>query len=601
MAGPEFAPNFTSNFTSDPYVEQTDRERDIVMDTIRRVNMLAIDRAPLNNQCEEVAQLIAPSFQGTFTFLAQPTNYTKRTDQQIDSNGMTALARFMAICDSLMTPQNQTWHTLSADDDYAMKDRATRIWYYNTTRKLFKYRYANMANFVAQNQNIWHGLGAFGNGIMMVDNYYDQLRKTKSLRYLSLPLGEMYLEFNHQGIVIGFIRVMRYTAQQAYMIPSWRDRLPGLVRTALAANSVSKFTFLHRVCARDSFDPVKLDYKNMPYASYYMCMDTQTMLTEGGYRSLPIASSQHFTAPGELYGRSIAMDVLPALKTLNDEKKTFLKTGHRAADPVLLLADDGLANLVNRPGAQNRGGWSSEGKPLVGTLPVGNIQISNEMMAEEKSLINDAFLVQLFSIAADPKSGTTATEVIERINEKGILIAPTLGRQTMYLGFLIDREMEQLTDMGVLDPMPPSLREAMASGVGHHVKYTSPLAKAARAQEASGFMRTVEGVKELVNITGDQSLLDPFDFDVAVPEIADIQGVPAPWMASPAKIAAKRDARAKAAQAQQAIQAAPAAAAMIKAKAAAAKAGQGQQAPIAPAQRSLAPERFTPGVPGDIG
>jgi hypothetical protein len=581
---------------------QTDRELAIVMDTIKRVNQLAIDRAPLNSQCEEVAQLIAPSFSGTFQFLAQPVNYTKRTDQQIDSNGMIALSRFTAICDSLLTPQNQIWHTLSADDEYAMKDRATKLWYYDTTRRLFKYRYSNISNFTANNQNIWTSLGAFGNGVLFIDDYYDMNHRRKALRYLSVPFGEMYLEFNHQGVVDGFIRVFRITAQQAYKIPGYAARLPAIVKMALQQNSVQKFTFVHRVIPRDSYDPVRLDFKNMPYASYHICYDTQTMLKEGGFRSLPIAASQYFTAPGELNGRSIAMDVLPALKTLNEEKKTFLQQGHRAVAPVLLLADDGLANMNMRPGSQNKGGWSSDGKPLVGTLPIGNIQISEEMMAEEKSLINDAFLVQLFSIAADPKSGTTATEVIERINEKGILIAPTLGRQTNYLGQVISRELECMEDMKLLLPRPPALREAMGAGVSDHVVYTSPLAKAARAGEASGFMRTVEGAKELVNITGDESLLDPFDFDTAIPEIADIQGVPAPWMASPDQIAQKRQARAKAAQAQQAIQAAPAAAAMIKARAAAAKSGgQGGVAPVAPAGRNLAPQRFTPGDPGSLG
>jgi hypothetical protein len=80
-------------------------------------------------------------------------------------------------------------------------------------------------------------------------------------------------------------------------------------------------------------------------------------------------------------------------------------------------------------------------------------------------------------------------------------------------------------------------------------------------------MRTVESVKELANITQDPSLLDPFNFDVAVPAIAEIQAVPASWMATQAQVAQKRQNRAKAQQQQAAIQAMPAQAAMIKAQA----------------------------------
>ncbi len=128
--------------------------------------------------------------------------------------------------------------------------------------------------------------------------------------------------------------------------------------------------------------------------------------------------------------------------------------------------------------------------------------------------------------------------------------------------------------------MPPRLQEARGS---YQVIYTSPLARAQRAQEAAGFMRTVESVKELVNITGDASLLDPFDFDTAIPEIADIQAVPISWMANTDQIAAKRQARAKAQQVQQQIQAMPAQAAMMKAQATVNK----NQPGIAPGEQGL--------------
>ena len=77
----------------------------------------------------------------------------------------------------------------------------------------------------------------------------------------------------------------------------------------------------------------------------------------------------------------------------------------------------------------------------------------------------------------------TATEVIERTTEKGILLAPTVGRQqSEYLGPLIERELDLLAQMRLLDPMPPQLRER-APRI-YETVYTSPLSRAARAQEA---------------------------------------------------------------------------------------------------------------------
>ena len=232
------------------------------------------------------------------------------------------------------------------------------------------------------------------------------------------------------------------------------------------------------------------------------------------------------------------------------------------------MADDGVVGMDMRPGAQNKGGVTSDGKLLVHTLPTGDIQISKEMMGEERSIIDDVFLVSLFKVLSEHPN-MTATQVIELVNEKGMLVAPTLGRQhTEYVGGLVERELDLMSDMRMLAPMPGRLREAMGE---YEVTDTSPLAMAAKAGKAAGFMRSVENSREIVNITQDPSYLDPYDFDTATPEIARINGVPESWMSDDKKIQDKRKARAQAQQRQEQIQSAPAAAAMIKARAVAAK------------------------------
>lgn len=560
----------------------TAREEDIVADSMREFSQLQTWRNTFASHWEEVAELVLPTSRNTFYYGNYNWPGQKKTDRQIDSSGALALGRFAAICDSLLTPRNMMWHTLSADDDYVMKDRPTRLWFEQATRILFKFRYAPLANFTSQNQNNYQQLGAFGTAGMFIDEFDNSLNPGhRGIRYRSIPLGELFLRENHQGMVDGFIRWFRMTARQAYQ--RWGDKIPEQLLPALKMESETLFNFIHRVCPRTDYDPDRLDMRGKPYASYYICLEGRALMQEGGYRMIPAAISRYEQAPQEVYGRSPAMMVLPALKTLNAEKRVFLKAGHRAADPVLLTADDGIVDMSMRPGALNKGGVTADGKPLVQVLPTGQIQVTKEMMDEERQLINDAFLVSLFQILTESPQ-MTATEVIERTNEKGILLAPTVGRQqSEYLGPMIDRELDVLSSQGLLPPMPPRLKEARGA---YQTVYTSPLSRAMRAQEAAGFIRTVETVKELVNITQDHSLLDPFNFDVAIPEIADIQAVPVSWMADDDQIKAKRKQRADQLERQQQIQEAPAKAAMMKAEAVQAKAGIGQQPPPgqAPAQ-----------------
>lgn len=521
-------------------------------------------------QWEEIAAIVLPTYRNTFFYGNFNWPGMKKSEQQVDATAMIALHRFGAIMDSLLTPRNMIWHNLQSNHDDVNKDRQAKLWYENVTRILFKHRYAPIANFSSQNQSNYQSLGAFGTCAMLIDQAVDaQGRKLQALRYKALPLGEVFLRENHQGLVDGFIRWFRLTAAQA--AAKWgKDNIPATFGPALDQGSQTLFNFLHRVVPNADWQPGQIGPRGMPFSSVYVSVEGKCVMEKGGYNSFPLAVSRYDQAPMEVYGRSPAMFVLPAIKTLNAEKRTFLKQGHRAADPVLLVADDGLVDLSMKPGAMNRGGMSPDGKPLVGTIPVGNIQINKEMMDEERSLINDAFLTSLFQILMESPQ-MSATEVIEQTNEKGILLAPTVGRQqSEYLGPMIDRELNLLAEMGLLPPPPPIIRQVRGD---YSVGYTSPLARAQRAQEAAGFMRTVQVATEIAQATGDNGIMDNFDFDTALPDIAYIQSVPESWMSDPKMVAQKRQAREAAAQQQAQIQAAPAAAAMMKAHAAQAKAG----------------------------
>lgn len=555
---------------SDIYQQQSNEDAALMATIMAEFGQMQTWRNTFAGQWEEIAAIVLPTYRNTFFYGSFNWPGMKKSEQQVDATAMMALHRFGAILDSLLTPRNMIWHQLGSDNDQVMKNRDARLWYENTTRILFKQRYAPIANFSSQNQAVYQSLGAFGTSAMLIDQAVDAHGKPmRALRYKAIPLGELFLRENHQGLVDGCIRWFRLTATQA--ATKWgADRLPAALKPALDSGSQTLFNFLHRIVPNLDWQPGVLGAKGMPFSSIYVCIEGQCVMDKGGYNSFPIAISRYDQAPMEVYGRSPAMFILPAIKTLNAQKRTFLKAGHRAADPVLLVADDGLVDISLKPGAINKGGMSADGKPLIGTIPVGNVQINKEMMEEERGLINDAFLVSLFQILMDSPQ-MSATEVIERTNEKGILLAPTVGRQqSEYLGPMIDRELNLLAELGMLPPMPPILQQLKGD---YHVSYTSPLARAQRAQEAAGFMRTVQVATEIVNVTQDHSIMDNFDFDTALPDIAYIQSVPESWMSDPKAVAQKRQARAQQEQQQSQIQAAPAAAAMMKAHAAQAKAG----------------------------
>lgn len=543
------------------------RREDIAGEVLKEYNRLSSDRGNFESHWTEIAERVLPMHRNMFESKGlYTTRGEKRNEFIFDSTAAVALGRFSAILDSLLTPRNQTWHRLMASDPKLNKNRDVRLWFEEVNRLLFKHRYAPMANFASQNQQNYKSLGAYGTGALFVDQLYGE----SGIRYRNIHLSEIYFCENHQGIVDRAYRYFKLTARQA--IQKWPNAATDKIKSAVMQNPDREFYFVHCVKARDNdYDPTRKDFKGMPFVSYYVSVDDQALMSEGGFSTFPYAISRYEQAPGEVYGRSPAMDVLPAIKTLNEEKKTMLKQGHRAVDPVLLAHDDGVVDSFSlKPGAINAGGVSADGRPLVHALPVGNLAIGKDMMDDERALINDAFLISIFQILTESPQ-MTATEVLERTREKGILLAPTIGRQqSEYLGPMIERELDVLGRQGLLPEMPGLLKEAQGE---YRIEYDSPLSRAQRAEEAAGLMRTVETALNVVNVTQNQEPLDFFDWDTIMPEISEIQGVPAKWMRSMQQVEEIRAGRAQQNQTQQMIQGAPAAAAMIKAVGAGQKKG----------------------------
>lgn len=557
-----------------PSRPQSNDEQDLVSTLIQDYEYLYGLRGNWNSHWTEIAERIYPMHSWLFQNYSQLTvKGDKRNFEIYDSTGVLALNYFGAILDSLLTPRDQFWQQLRPSDDRLMKDKATRDWFDHATQILFKQRYTARANFAAQNQLQYRSLGAYGTGVMFID----RLAGTPGLRYRNVHLGEVYLQENHQGVVDRVCRKFILTARQAYQ--KFGDRCPGLITSVVNTAPEREFFFLHWCMPRKDRDPFRKDFKGMEYASYYVSLEGRELVEEGGYRTFPYAISRYEQAPNEAYGRSPAMDVLPAIKTLNEEKKAILKAGHRALDPVLLAHDDGVVDAFDfEPGSMNFGGVSKDGRPLIHALPVGDIHAGKEIMDDERKLINDSFLVNLFQILTENPE-MTATEVMERTREKGILLAPSLGRQqSEYLGPLTDRELDLLQLQGLLPPMPPLLRQAKGD---YKIVWESPISRTQKAEWASGALRTIEALMNVANTIQDPSILDYIDWDMAAPAIAEIYGTPLSWLRTVDNIKAIRQQRAKQQALQAAIQAAPAVAGMQKAQAAGGG-GKGAPTPTAP-------------------
>lgn len=511
-----------------------------------------------------------PNHYGNWQSQSTPS-WFNNSSQQVrrmvyDSTGMRALPKYMAILERLITPNGMRYQGIRSSDPTLMKKRRVKEYYEEWVRLLFRYRSLPRANFRAATSEMFAQLGAYGNGPIYVGRRQpNALSRQPMVMYRSHMLNDIFWSLNNQGEVDTTYRRYFLNLRQ-FRQENPETPLPPCMRTITEGDEAKKIEFVQIVHPRsdDTYDPDALDARRHPMSSVHICVPDKMFIgVETGFRRPPLLTPRTFTMADQAYGAGPAVQALASLGGASQIKKTHLKQGNMAADPVILSADDGALNgqVDLRPGHVNPGGISRDGKRLIDILPTGDWRVSEALLADERDDVNDSFFVTLFQILMETPE-MTATEVMERVAERASLLSPTMGRlQTEFLGPLTEREIDVITEIGRAPIMPPELIEA--SGEYENV-YTSPMAKGEYAEEVSGFTRLLSMMNDVATATGDPSGFDHIDFDTAYPEIADNMSVPVRWTASAEDVAAKRDSRGKQQQQDMMMKNAPALASAAK-------------------------------------
>lgn len=487
-----------------------------------------------------------------------------------DTTGIRSLPKYMAILERLATPNGSKWMKYTADNPLLMRSNRVRQYFDELTNLGFKMRYAPRAMFRAATNETYAGMGVYGMGpLYLAQRKPNALSRAPGLAYRPCMMKDIFVLVNANGEIDKVFRRYYLNVRQYRSSDEFRGKpLPAAMAAEggkVNPDDNRKFEFVHVVYPRVDYEPDAFNSRRFSFGSRHICVEQKEFCgDDNGYRSMPYLTPRTFTVAGDPYGHSPAVAALAALGGASTMKKTNLKLGNMAADPVLLTYDDGVLNggrIDLRPGHANPGGVNKDGRKLIQTLETGNYIIAEKLLEDERRDIEDSFFVTLFQILQETPE-MTATEVIERVAEKAALLSPTMGRlQAEFLGPMVEREIDVFDEMGILPKMPPELVEAQGE---YKVEYTSPLAKGEYAEEVSGFMRSVEFALGIAQQTQDPSALDPFNFDVAIPEIADRLATPARWMHDEDAIEAKREGRSQAAQQQQLLEQAPAIASTLK-------------------------------------
>lgn len=480
---------------------------------LKHESELTTSRSNFDSWWQDICYRVLPA-EAQFTTVGAEGE--KRTERLFDSSAAKANRKHAAILEDLATPRTQRWHGIAAEDDSLSEDQATDEYFDEATNVLFAMRDNPRSMFYASRSKNYLLSGAVGNTALFIDEVVGD-----GARYIARHMrGIKWAEdqFGHIDTVYD-----RFPMQGRNALKRFKGQLSEKLVKEMTESPFKTFDFVHCTKPNDEVISGRRDYRGMPWASFYISCDDKSIVSRGGFWEWPWAISRYNVAVGEVYGRSPAMECWPAIMTLQEQKKTILRAGQKEVDPPILCTEEGvLGQFSLRAGAINYGAVNDQGQQLATAFKTGaNIPLGLELMQLEKADVDDAFLSALWNMIVN-ENVETAAQVFELARMRAINLAPLMGRMHAEdLGPMIHRELGIAARSGLLPQLPERLARM---GGNYKPVYTSPLARAMRAQDGLAIVRTLEVLPAAIAV--DKRAANAIKITESVRELAEINGMP---------------------------------------------------------------------------
>lgn len=498
-------------------------------------------RAPIVAQWDRIAKFCRPSQRdwtggGGGVLVERP----RETLQLFDSEAMTANLTYAAGVLSWMTPADTPWFVYSAPD--GIDDDEVKSWFSACTD--VARRELAISNFYTSIHECYLDDGAFGTCGILIDE-----TESGELRFENLSAGSFVAFENASRQVDTLFRSMSLTHRQAAQ-KFGAENLPNEVQQKIAQSKgegqEERRTYIHCIMPRTDYQAGKLDGKNMPWASLYICQTSKKIVGESGFWEQPFAVHRHLLWGDSAYGFGpgfVAFWDAQQLDLMQEYLDTLIE--RIVAPPILVPASfEGKINLM-------AGGLtyykSDDAKPSYWE-DRGNYPAGLDRVGFRKQQIQAAFHVPLFQALQAVPVGKemTAAEIRMRSQDRLVLFSPTFARKSQELiDPIIKRVFATLLRAGKLPEPPQSLemnRDGQLMIPQPKINYQSRMALRLQDLYNSNFASALEQAMAYSQVAPE--VVDHFDMDKATREMARNEGMNEAWLRPLSKVNDMRAARA---------------------------------------------------------
>ena len=514
---------------------QDQDKRKLAADLKNNLSRLMEKRSNFEIHWQEVADYMLPR-KADIT-LERPKG-DKRHTVIFDGTAIHSLELLASSLHGMLTSSVNRWFGLRYKDTATNENDEAREWLEEVTDKM--YLAISRSNFQQEVFETYFDLIAFGTSCLQIEEDQEDI-----IRFSSRHIKELYISEDSRGMVNCIYRRFKMSAK-ATVDKFGLENLSKKTKDTFMKSQFEDIELVHVVKPRDMYNPRKEDKKNMPFTSVYFEFDAGHVISEGGFKEFPYVVPRYLKASNEIYGRSPGMNALADVKVLNKMVEVGMKAAQKQVDPPLLVPDDSMLMPIRMsPGSINY--YRSGSRDRIETLNIGaNNPLGLNMEDQRRQAISQTFHVDQLLITEN--RNMTATEVVQRNQEKMRILGPVLGRlQSELLQPMIIRIFNIMMRNNMFPEAPEILSNQEVD-----VEYVSPMALAQKGEELNAIVKGLElfgNISQLAPVA-----LDYIDPPGLIKNLIKILGLPATMIRSEAEVQQIAEEKAEAQQQQAQMQ-----------------------------------------------
>lgn len=446
-----------------------------------------------------------------------------------------------------LSSPSRPWFQLALQDPEMNRYGPFRYWL-DTAEKVL-YSVLKQSNFYTFVHSVYEELGGFGTGCGWVEDHADNV---VSFQYLTA--GDYRFAVDLDGMTHTLARLQRWHAFQV-VETFGKDNCSENALKLYERNPFDFIDVLHIVEPNWDRDPGKIDNRNMPWRSTWIeRKEKARFLHRSGFVDMPAITPRWSALSQYSWGWGPGLWALGQSKALQKYERRSMHLTDKAADPPVNVPPNMGDRVIDlTPGAKNVVSHRDARVTPIFEVNLNALDNLNNKISQIEYRISQLFYNDLFLLFVENLAGAktmTATEVLERHEEKLLMIGPVIERLLHeFLDPLVDLVLKKCLRRGLI-PLPP---EEMLNA-GYKIEYISLLAQAQKlimAQGMDNYLTTAERV----------FAIDPYsvfktDWDAFLDERGDMVNLGSKVMRDDDEAKAMRDqamqAEAQAAQAEQA-------------------------------------------------